>query len=147
MKDIREFLNNDEDFERFTHYDDRKDIYEQMPGLRAAVNGTGTPINANQEEQLVEAMHQASIESGLREAWDGRAGMEQFGEPGATARFSEGWERMQGILGDNLGTILDTPEQAAAVREHQEQVGNMARMGIQFVEGMIANANGGGGGE
>jgi hypothetical protein len=142
---IEEFLNNDEDFARYEHFEERKEIYEQMPGLRAAMNDTGAPMSDAQEEGIVEAIYQASVQSGLAEQWDGRAGMEQFTRPGATQRFKDGWGAMQNILNENIGTVLENPVQQAALREQQTQMGNMAVFGLQFVEGMIAGQQGGGG--
>ena len=109
------------------------------------MNDTGAPMSDAQEEGIVEAIYQASVQSGLAEQWDGRAGMEQFTRPGATQRFKDGWGAMQNILNENIGTVLENPVQQAALREQQTQMGNMAVFGLQFVEGMIAGQQGGGG--
>lgn len=141
---IKEFLNDDEDFASYEHFEARKEIYEQLPGLRAAMKETGSPITTDQEEQLVEAIYRASVDSGIDGEWKGRAGMEQFGEPGASERFQNQWRELQNALAGDVGTILENPAQQEAFQEHQKQVGNMAMIGIQFVEGMIAGQQGGG---
>lgn len=143
-KAIAEFLNDDDDYARYDHFEERKDIYEQMPGLRAAMTATGVPIDESQEEQLVEAIYGASVDSGLNEDWSGRAGMEQFGEPGATQRFKDQWGEMQSILNQSVGPILENSDQQTAFRDHQSQVGQMVVMSLQFVESMIPQSAQGG---
>ncbi len=139
---VEEFLNNDEDFAQYELYEDRKEIYEQMPGLRAAMQEKGSPMTGAQEEELVEAIHEASVQSRFRAEWDGRGAFEQFERPGASRRFEENWDEMQRLLHEDAGTIFETPEQQEVFREHQNQVGNMALMGIKFVEGMIETQRG-----
>lgn len=146
-RSIQEFLNNDEDFARYQRFEERKEIHEQMPGLRAAMEASGTAITPAQEERLVDVIYDAAVQSGMQRDWDGRAGMEQFAQPGATDRFKEQWAATQQIVNSNLGAVFDNPAQHEAVREHQTQVANQAIMGLQFVEGMIAGQQQQNGGE
>jgi hypothetical protein len=50
QKAIAEFLNNDDHYARYDHFEERKDIYEQMPELRAAMTATGVSSDEPQEE-------------------------------------------------------------------------------------------------
>jgi hypothetical protein len=47
---IAEFLNKGDDYARYDHFEERKDIYEQMPELRAAMTATGVSSDEPQEE-------------------------------------------------------------------------------------------------
>lgn len=136
---VKDFLNDEEDFAKYERYQDRKSEYEQLPSIQAVMKETGSPMTSEQESALVEAMYEARTETGLSERWEGRAGFEQFGEPGASKRFEDDWVRMQGTLDGKVGGVLDEG-QREAFGEHQEQIKQFALMGIRMVEGMIENA-------
>jgi|TARA_B110000116_G_scaffold196733_1_gene171449 hypothetical protein len=48
QKATAEFLNNDDDYARYDHFEERKDIYEQMPELRAAMTAHSAAIRTRQ---------------------------------------------------------------------------------------------------
>lgn len=135
-QEIKDFLNNEEDFSRFRHYQDRRREYEQLSTVRSAISSSGTPLTEPQEEQLVEAMYASRNESGMARDWEGREGMQQFARPGVSDRFTADWEKMQGILSAKTGDILDEPQQMAFSAQ-QTQMRDLALFGIKMAEGMI----------
>ena len=138
-EDIAKFLNNDEDFERFEHYQDRKSEYEHLGSLRAAIAASGSPLTGDQEGQLIEAMYESRMESGITDKWEGRAGFEQFGQPGVADRFTKDWNEMQTTLDGKTGSILDDSQQNA-LNNQNKQFLDLTLIGLRMVEGMIQAA-------
>ena len=139
-EDIAKFLNNEEDYERFEHFEARKSEYEHLGSLRAAIAASGTPLEAGQETKLIEAMYESRMETGITEAWEGRAGFEQFGQPGVADRFSKDWDRMQDTLGKKTGDLLNDAQQEA-FDQQQGQFLDLTLIGLRMVEGMIQASN------
>lgn len=53
---IRTFLNSDEDYKSFQHWEDTEQERMQMVMGRGAFDGAGVPLSAEQEEQLISLM-------------------------------------------------------------------------------------------
>jgi len=139
-EDVAKFLNNQEDYERVEHYEARKPEYEHLGSLRAAIAASGTPLDSGQENKLIEAMYESRMETGITEAWEGRAGFEQFAQPGVAGRFSEDWDRMQKSLGQKTNGLLNDAQQDA-FEQQQGQFLDLTLIGLRMVEGMIQAAN------
>ncbi|YCM45894.1 hypothetical protein V2O64_07685 [Verrucomicrobiaceae bacterium 227] len=135
-QEIKDFLGNDEDYDRFAHYQDRRREYEQLSSVKSAIASTGTPLSDPQESRLVEAMYDARTESGMITAWEGREGMQQFANPGVADRFTADWDKMQAILANKADPILQDSQKEAFVAQ-QTQMRDLALFGIKMAEGMI----------
>jgi len=140
LEDVRDFLNDDEDFAKYERYQARKAEYEQLPAIRGVMKAAGTPLTADQESSLIDAMFEARNETGLTERWDGRAGFEQFGKPGVSKRFESDWVALQENLDGRLPDVLDGT-QTEAFSQHQAQYRDMILMSFRMVETMIEAAN------
>ncbi|MEJ6580443.1 MAG: hypothetical protein QNL68_11670 [Akkermansiaceae bacterium] len=145
-EEIKDFLNNEKDFGRFEHYQDRRREYEQLSSVKSAIASSGAPLSEPQESSLVEAMFDARNESGMATAWEISEGMEQFGKPGVADRFASDWHAMQEILSNKTGDILEGPQKEAFTAQ-QGQMRDLALFAIKVAEGMIrAKQNSGGAG-
>ncbi|MGC6567501.1 MAG: hypothetical protein ACON38_18045 [Akkermansiaceae bacterium] len=135
-EEIKKFLNNEEDYQRFRHYQDRRREYEQLSTIRSAISESGSPLSDPQEKQLIEAMYAARDESGMLHEWEGREGMNQFARPGVADRFTNDWAEMQEILATKTDGILEPPQQEAFTSQ-QNQIRDLALFGIKMAEGMM----------
>jgi len=140
LEDVRDFLNDDEDFAKYERYQTRKGEYEQLPAIRGVMKAASAPLTPDQESALIDAMFEARNETGLTERWDGRAGFEQFGKPGVSKRFQSDWVAMQENLDGRLPDVLDE-SQTEAFSQHQTQYRDMIQMSFRMVETMIEAAN------
>lgn len=147
---VNDFLNDGNDFATYEAYEARREEYEQLPALREAMQSAGVPLSETQEGQVVEAMYQARVDTGISQRWEGEGVIDQIAEPGMPARFGEDWDTAQSAMDASLGSILQ-PEQQTAFSEHRNGVKQMISFGLNMAEAGAsrtrAATEGGGGGE
>ncbi|MBJ07060.1 MAG: hypothetical protein CMO40_08115 [Verrucomicrobiaceae bacterium] len=133
LEEIRNFLNNEEDWDRYLEYSDRIPEYEQMEGLREVMTEQGAPMSAEQEGQLVDLLYSARVESGMRDRWQGRGILEQLSKPGLVQRLRDDWESGVASLGDTPRQILSS-QQAEIFEAVQAEM--MEEMTAELSEGL-----------
>ena len=130
---IKAFLNNEEDYRKFTTYKDRLPERQQLDGLRSLMASQQVPLDAASEEKLVEAMHRARTQSGTSD-FNGPKGFEEIAKGDVVERFEQDWGRQQEILRKEAGGILDEKEMKAFI-EYQEQMKEFQLMGLKMISG------------
>jgi hypothetical protein len=134
-EDIRKFLNNEEDYKKYTDYKDHLPERQQLDGIRAAMTGKGAPLDAETESRLVDAMYKARTTSGAPDL-SGAAGLDALKEGNITETFERTWDKQQDALNREVSGILN-PEQMTAFAEHQKQMKEMQLMGLKMAEKMF----------
>ncbi|WP_411844813.1 hypothetical protein AAFN60_12745 [Roseibacillus persicicus] len=131
--DMQDFLNNEEDFQRFSDFEERRPIYEQMGGIRSSMQRSNLPLSSVQETQLVEAMQQARTSSGIADRWEGNAVVNQIDNPGMAERFRADWDNMQQELLAPASGILE-PAQLEVFQRQQAQTRQGVMTALLFAE-------------
>lgn len=132
-QDLRQFFNNDADFQRYEEFEARVPEMEQMSGIRSAMEAAGVPLNEQQESALVETMYQTRVQSGLDDRWQGEGALKQIEEPGMVERLEADWSSAQQSMNPQLQGILE-PAQQEAFSAHQQRVFDGVKMGLRFAE-------------
>ena len=141
QREMESFLNSGEDWKRYQEYEARLPEYEQMNGLREAMEESGHPLNEGQESQLVEVMHSNRVQSGISQRWEGRGVLNQVSQPGIVQRLETEWNAGQGELNSGVSQIL-SPDQVQVFNVAQQEMLEEVTQGLGFVE---ATFNRGGG--
>ena len=132
-KEMRAFLNDEEDWDRYRNYRARVPEYEQMDGLREVMMDGGVPLSEEQEARLVDILYAARMESGMHERWEGRGVLQQLSEPGIVQRLRDDWKSGVATLGDAPRQILSA-RQAEIFEEAQAEM--MEEMTEELSEGI-----------
>lgn len=140
---IKAFLNSDEDFERFTAYQDRLPERQQLDGIRTAFAAKQTPLDEAAEAKLVEAMYQART-SAKTPNFTGPDAFTQMNSTNLAGEFEKTWEVQEAALLKEVGGILDEP-QMNAFKEYRGQLKEMQLMSIKMYEKMMSGGGGEGG--
>ena len=135
-KAVKDFLNDDEDHEKFESYHERLAEYQQIPGIKAAMSAAGADLGPGQERKLVDAMYEARLEANGGKKRDDAEEFAKLQTPDAIEQFEQEWQRGQEILGQKLGGVLDET-QMEALMQSQEQMKEFQLMGIKMMQGMM----------
>lgn len=135
-KAIKNFLNNDEDFAAYEHYEEQLPERQQLEGLRNTMLEAGAPLTPEQEDQVIEAMYKVRTTAPQSTDWHGSGGMEAIASGDATKKFEEEWERSSTVTAEEVGKILEGP-QLEAFKNYQVQMKDMQIMGIKMAEKMF----------
>lgn len=133
--EIKKFLNSEEDFKKFTDYKERLPEHQQMAGIQASMNGSGTPLDAATEAKLLDAMYRARTETKGPD-FSGPGAMEEFAKGNIVESFEKSWQAQQDALRDEAGKFL-TPAQLTAFQDYQKQAKEMQLMGLKMAEQMM----------
>ena len=139
---IKDFLNSDEDFTRFTDYQNRLPERQQLDGIRAALAAKKTPLDDATEARLVEAMYQARTTAGAPNL-TGPDAFTKMAGGGLVKTFEQSWEAQEEALMKEAGGILE-PAQLAAFQEYRQQLKEMQLMSMKMAEKMMSGDGGGG---
>ncbi len=138
--ELQEFLNDEQDYRRYTEFEARREEYEQMPAIKAALSEAGAPLTEQQEADLVEAMHESRSESGIGQNWEGRGVMNQLEQPGMVERLQTDWATLQSSMGGNVDRVLDPPQREAFDKQQAASLQGLT-MGIRFAEAASGGAS------
>ena len=139
---MREFLNDESDWERYQQYESRLEEYEQVQGdIRRSMESAGVPLTPDQEAQLVEVMYEARQESGMNEKWQGRGVMNQISEPGIADRLEADWQAGQEAMSVGVSNVLSA-EQVEAFNASQNRSIRGATMGLRMMENFMGGGRG-----
>jgi hypothetical protein len=130
---MKEFLNDDSDWERYQNYESRLEEHEQVQGLRRAMEGAGVPLTSEQEAQLVEVMYDARQQTGMDDKWQGRGVLNQLAEPGIADRLETDWQSNQEAMSTGVSGVL-SPEQVEAFNSSQSRMIKQATQGLRMME-------------
>jgi hypothetical protein len=138
---IKTFLNSDEDFTRFTDYQNRLPERQQLDGIRAAFAAKQTPLDDATEARLVEAMYQARTTADAPNL-TGPDAFTKMADGGLVKTFEQGWEAQEKTLMKEAGDILE-PAQLVAFKEYRQQLKEMQLMSMKMAEKMMSGDGGG----
>ena len=133
---MKEFLNDEEDYEAYLEYEKRLPERQQIDGLRAAMAAAESPLSTEQESAVIEAMYQVRTQTPDTTDWNGPEAMDILSGGGAVERFESEWDRTAGATAEAVGDVLDE-KQMDAFREYQDQVKEMQLMGIKMAAKMF----------
>lgn len=134
---IREFLNDEGDYQAYVAYQDSLPERQQMMGLKPMLEANSTPLTAEQEEKLVDVMHKARSTTLPTEQWgDGRTPGEAIFSDDAVERFDRDWTRMSEAVLKDSSEFLDEKQQKT-LGEYQDQMRGMQKMGIEMARTMF----------
>jgi hypothetical protein len=137
---IKAFLNSDEDFARFTGYQDRLPERQQLDGIRAAFAAKQTPLDEASEAKLVEAMYQART-TAKTPNFTGPDAFTQMNNGDLAGGFEKSWDVQEAALLEEVGGILDEA-QMTAFKEYRGQLKEMQLMSIKMYEKMMSGGGG-----
>lgn len=138
---IKAFLNSDEDFERFTGYQDRLPERQQLDGIRAAFAAKQTPLEGAAEAKLVEAMYQART-TAKTPNFTGPDAFTQMNSGDLAGEFEKSWDVQEAALLEEVGGILDD-SQMTAFKEYRGQMKEIQLMSIKMYEKMMSDGSSG----
>lgn len=140
--EIKQFLNDDEDYKAYTDYKERLPERQQLDGIRATMESKGSPLDAQTEAKLVDVMHRARTESKAPD-FSGPNAMAELSKGNISETFENSWASQQEALRTETSTILN-PTQQEAFQEYQAQMKEMQLMGLKMAEQMMKGNKGGG---
>lgn len=117
---IRNFLGNDEDFTTFTTYRAKQPEREMLGQMLPILDQQGVVLEIEQEQALVDAMHQAREATGGIH-WNSPTAIKVIAAGDAVDRFEEQWNKIGETLRSELGDILE-PAQVDAVLAARDQL-------------------------
>jgi len=138
---IKDFLNSDEDFTRFTDYQNRLPERQQLDGIRAAFAAKQTPLDEATEARLVEAMYQARTTADAPNL-TGPDAFTKMADGDLVKTFEQSWEAQEKALMKEAGGILE-PAQLSAFQEYRQQLKEMQLMSMKMAEKMMSGESGG----
>lgn len=138
---IKDFLNSEEDYQRYTDYQDRLPERQQLDGIRATFAAKEMELDAATESSLVEAMYRARNETDAPD-FSGPDAFAKIAEGNIVETFERSWELQEAALMKEAGGILDEP-QMEAFKEYRGQMKEMQMMGIKMAEQMMKGNEGG----
>ena len=134
---IREFLNDEADFQAYEAYAGTLSERQQLLGLKPVLEAGGNPLTGDQEERLVEAMHRARTTSMPAAEWgDGSVPGEAVFADDAAERLDRALTKMNESVLNETASILDENQQKAFA-DYQEQMKNMQKTGIEMARTMF----------
>ncbi len=134
---IREFLNDEADFQAYEAYAGTLSERQQLLGLKPLLEAGGNPLTGDQEERLVEAMHRARTAALPAGEWgDGSVPGEAVFADDAAERLDRALTKMNESVLNETASILDENQQKAFA-DYQEQMKNMQKIGIEMARTMF----------
>lgn len=135
---IRTFLNDENDYKTFQHWEDTEPERMQMMMGRMTFENAGVPLSAEQEEQLIDLMSQVrKSPSALPDMSDPKnispdmLNNEQLVNKLLEKTVADGEAVRKGAA------AFLSPEQLAALAKYQEQMKAMAEMGLKMSRTMM----------
>ncbi len=133
---VKTFLNHDEDFARYEAFEERLPERQQLDGIRSSMEAAGAPLEAGQEDALVEAMYEARHVQSSATDWNGTEGIEAIARGDARQRFEQEWDHNSRRTLEGAGEVLDAG-QLAAFEAYLEQMKEVQLMGLKMAERMF----------
>lgn len=134
---VKEFLNDDEDYQRFVSYQERLPEYQQLDALRAVMKDSNAPLTPEQEAKVVDAMFTARTTTPDNAQWQGGPqGLAALNNEDFEQRFEEYWATASQHAATEVGKVLDGP-QLDAFRRYQDQVKEMQLLGLKMAAQMF----------
>lgn len=129
---IKEFLNSDEDFQRYADYKDRLPERQQIDGILAAMNSKEVPLDEDTANRLIEAMHKVRTESKGPD-FTGPDAIEEVAKGGYEESFEQSWKAAQEALRAEVSNMLN-PAQLEAFLGYQKQNKERKLMGLKSID-------------
>ena len=133
--EIKKFLNNEEDFKKFTDYKNHLPERQQLDGIRAAMDASGMPLDVETESKLVDAMFRARTTSKAPDI-TGAKGLDALASGNITETFETSWDMQQEALAKETAMFL-SESQKVAFQNYQKQVKEMQMMSLKMAEKMM----------
>jgi len=133
---IKTFLNDEEDYQNYTHYRDRLPERQQLDGIRAVMNEKGAPLDEATEGKLIEAMFQARTQADAPD-FSGPKAFEEMVKGNVQENFEMAWQKQEEKLTAQTQGILSQAQQAAFA-DYRKEAKEMQMMGIKMAEQMMS---------
>ena len=137
---IRTFLNDENDYKTFQHWEDTEPERMQMMMGRGAFEGAGVPLSTDQEEQLVSLMAEVRKKpSALPDLTDPKnITPEAIGSEDMIKKITAKAASDAEAIRKGAAAFL-SPEQLAALAKYQDQMKAMTEMGLKMSRSMLGN--------
>lgn len=134
---IRQFLNSDEDYRTFQHWEDTEPERMQLTMGRSAFDAMGAPLSGDQEQQLINLMAGVRKRPSDIPDWNNPQNINpaQMTDEFA-ARMMKQYDAQQEAVRQGAGGFL-TPEQLNALKKMQDQLRAMTEAGIKMSRTMM----------
>jgi hypothetical protein len=139
-REIRDFLNDGDDYQSYQDYVARLPERQQLDGIRSSMKDAADPLTSEQETGLVEALHAARSKSMPADLWGRAEGASGDLPADAEQRFEQAWTTMQQSLRKEVSGLLD-PRQNEAFFRHQEMVKEMKLGSIRMARQLLEEGN------
>lgn len=133
--EIKKFLNSGDDYQAFTDYKNHLPERQQLEGIRNMMATNGSPLAADAEDKLLDAMYQARTNTKGPDL-SGPGAIETMMEGNITEVFEKSWDAQQETLRGSAGKILNR-EQLKAFEDYQKQAKEMQMMALKMAEKMM----------
>lgn len=132
QEDIKTFLNNDEDFQRFTEYQERLPERQQLDGIRATFAAADVGLEPEIEERLIEAMYQSRTQAGGIDSNSPEA-FAKLRDGSLAASFESNWDSEGQALLTEAGAFL-SPAQLKALQDYRHQMKELQMTNLKMAE-------------
>ena len=135
--EVKTFLNDEEDYKKYTAYKERLPERQQLEGIRAVMNGKNAPLDVDTESRLIDAMYDARVKMDAPD-YSGPKAFEELAKGNVVENFEQGWQKQDERLAAATKDILNEDQQVA-FKEYREQAKEMQLMGIKMAEKMMGD--------
>ena len=135
--DIKEFLNDDDDFAAFERFEQEAPSRQQLSGLREAF--ATSPLTQETEEALIDVLTEARINVGEADSTDPAESMRKFFDRDRDVIGSsrDAWERQDAYLARELPDVLE-PDQIKTFNDYWKQVRELQSMQLEMMQKHLA---------
>ena len=135
---IKHFLNNDDDYATFQHWEDTDPERMQMTLGRGAFDAVNAPLSEDQEEQLINVMAEVRKRPGdIPDINDPKnIDPSKMTDDAFTQRMMADLERQQKVVRDGAAGFL-TPAQLEALKRMQEQMRALTETSMSMSKEMM----------
>jgi hypothetical protein len=135
---IRTFLNDENDYKTFQHWEDTEPERMQMTMGRSAFDNVGAPLSSDQEEQLITLMADVRKKDKTMPDWNNPRSI----DPNVLSDDAFMDRMIKKVDSDALSVqqaaaAFLSPEQLGALKKYQEQMKSMAEMGMKMSRSMF----------
>jgi hypothetical protein len=135
---IRTFLNDENDYKTFQHWEDTEPERMQMTMGRSAFDNVGASLSSDQEEQLITLMADVRKRDKTMPDWNNPRSI----DPNVLSDDAFMDRMIKKVDSDALSlqqaaAAFLSPEQLGALKKYQEQMKSMAEMGMKMSRSMF----------
>jgi hypothetical protein len=134
---IRTFLNSEEDYNTFQHWEDTEQERMQMLMGRTAFDGAGVPLSAQQEQQLIDLMAEVRKRPSDVPNWSDPTSIDPLKMDAQASAIIMNQLKAQHEAVRNSAAAFLSAEQLAALAKMHEQLLTMTETGLKMSRAMM----------